>query len=81
MIIPRQVLGIARGNAYPLVRNVVQATGPAGATYRAIRPGLGFNCNPLLCSCTGDDDCNDMFTTDVCGPIAICIDDVCFCGR
>ena len=25
-----------------------------------------------FCTCTGDDDCNDMFSTDVCGPSAIC---------
>jgi hypothetical protein len=42
---------------------------------------LGFNCAPWGCVCTGDADCNDMFSTNACGPWAICIDNVCFCGR
>ena len=42
--------------------------------------GLGFSCNPYFCACTGDADCNDMFTTPLCGA-AICIDNSCFCLR
>jgi hypothetical protein len=37
--------------------------------------GLGFQCTGLHCSCNGDDDCNDMFTTNVCGDIAQCYED------
>ena len=49
---------------------------------RRIAPGpLPFECNSTFCVCRGDADCNDMFGTDVCGPIAICINDVCVCGR
>lgn len=40
-----------------------------------------FQCGPIFCMCTGDADCNDMFTTNVCGPSAICINNVCFCAR
>ena len=42
---------------------------------------LGFSCNPIVCVCRGDDDCNDMFGTTVCGGRAICIDDYCYCDR
>jgi hypothetical protein len=55
-----------------------------GVSVRAVRRptrALGFNCNPLFCSCTGDADCNDMFTTGLCGPRDICIDSTCYCVR
>lgn len=42
---------------------------------------VSFDCSPSFCVCKGDGDCNDMFGTNVCGPIAICIDDVCVCRR
>jgi hypothetical protein len=31
-----------------------------------------YKCAGLRCSCTGDVDCNDMFNSGVCGPIAQC---------
>jgi hypothetical protein len=45
-----------------------------------------FTCNPIWCSCQGDDDCNDMFTTNVCGDTAFCVDTSspgvkCYCER
>jgi hypothetical protein len=59
----------------------------AGAGMRALFTGvpLGFTCSGLHCSCSGDDDCNDMFST-VCGDIASCTEDdsggvVCECLR
>jgi hypothetical protein len=42
---------------------------------------LNFNCEGLLCSCSGDDDCNDMFTTGGCGDIAVCDERGCWCLR
>jgi hypothetical protein len=33
---------------------------------------LGYTCSGLLCTCTGDDDCNDMFSDGLCGPISSC---------
>jgi hypothetical protein len=42
---------------------------------------LNFSCNGVYCSCHGDVDCNDMFTTNACGARAICIDDYCYCSR
>ena len=43
--------------------------------------GLNFSCQNLVCVCTGDQDCNDLFTSDLCGDIAICYPDGCFCIR
>lgn len=31
-----------------------------------------YSCEGGYCTCTGDDDCNDMFSGDDCGPKAIC---------
>ncbi len=47
--------------------------------------GMQFQCNFMVCSCSGDADCNDMFSTSVCGD-GICFEDgqggvVCFCFR
>ena len=40
-----------------------------------------FQCSQRFCACSGDEDCNDMFTTNVCGPYAICFGDLCICYR
>lgn len=40
-----------------------------------------YNCDGLLCSCSGDDDCNDMFTKGGCGDIAVCDERGCWCLR
>jgi hypothetical protein len=42
---------------------------------------LGFTCGGAGCICVGDADCNDMFSTNVCGPYAVCSDSVCVCSR
>lgn len=39
------------------------------------------DCGDLACVCTGDDDCNDLFTSGKCGPIAVCYPDGCVCIR
>jgi hypothetical protein len=51
----------------------------------SLRPRLGFECGGPLCICSGDEDCNDLFTTDLCGD-AICFEGaggavVCLCVR
>jgi hypothetical protein len=51
----------------------------------SLRPRLGFECGGPLCICSGDEDCNDLFTTGLCGD-AICFegaggDVVCLCLR
>jgi hypothetical protein len=61
------------------------------AVASALRAGagagrLGFACAPWGCICTGDADCNDMFSTNACGSRAVCFTDarggvVCVCVR
>jgi len=64
------------------------AINPLGQAFAA--PSLGgggfttqFSCDSFLCDCTGDADCNDMFSTDVCGDLAFCDADTgkCYCFR
>ena len=38
-------------------------------------PRLAFDCGVFVCGCSGDDDCNDMFTRGVCGGDAVCVED------
>jgi hypothetical protein len=45
---------------------------------------LAFACDENSCVCAGEDDCNDMFTGQSCGPEAVCLSDgagsfVCIC--
>jgi hypothetical protein len=47
-------------------------TSPEGAerSDQALAPGggsLGYSCDGIYCTCTGDDDCNNMFSDGVCG--------------
>ena len=42
----------------------------------ASKGGLSFSCNGIYCACSGDLDCNDMFSHNVCGIRAICYDNV-----
>jgi hypothetical protein len=53
----------------PLAKNesALISTGTGGG-------GLGYSCDGALCTCTGDVDCNDMFSDGICGPIASCDD-------
>jgi hypothetical protein len=47
-----------------------------------IKPGTtAFQCSQNFCICYGDGDCNDMFTTNVCGPNAVCFGNNCVCYR
>jgi hypothetical protein len=49
---------------------------------RTMRAGrMDFACSGRYCVCDGDTDCNDMFTTNVCGVNAVCIGTLCFCDR
>ena len=34
--------------------------------------GLNFNCSGLFCECTGDTDCNNMFSGSACSSFAWC---------
>src|SRR5262249_37535085 len=42
---------------------------------------LNYSCGDLACVCTGDEDCNNLFSSTECGPIAVCYEDGCFCLR
>jgi hypothetical protein len=42
---------------------------------------LNYNCEGILCSCSGDADCTDMFTKEACGDIAACDERGCWCFR
>lgn len=33
---------------------------------------MNFSCNTTSCSCRGDADCNNMFSSSVCGRSAVC---------
>jgi hypothetical protein len=67
------ILPAARINGIP---PVVSSEG------RSVGDSAGFNCSTLFCSCSGDDDCNNMFeTAGACGPVAVCTDDDCVCFR
>jgi len=43
---------------------------------------VGYTCGPLTCVCSGDDDCNNMFTSacssDTSGDV--CVGDTCQCN-
>ena len=64
---------------------VSQLAGPPGALRRSgqrlVAGRTGFACGGFACTCSGDADCNDMFSTAVCGDIAQCVDDMCWCLR
>lgn len=43
---------------------------------QAVRmPALGFACSLFVCTCSGDDDCNDLFSGSNCGGDAVCVND------
>jgi hypothetical protein len=50
-------------------------------SYKPISASAEFACSTEFCMCSGDTDCNDMFTTNVCGPKAVCFGNLCICAR
>jgi hypothetical protein len=53
-----------------------------GLKLSAARMGGGtinFTCSGLFCGCTGEVDCNNMFSGGACGSIAWCYNDRCYC--
>lgn len=50
-------------------------------SYKLSSTSTQFACSSEFCMCKGDSDCNDMFTTNVCGPNAVCFGDLCVCAR
>ncbi len=43
--------------------------------------GLNFQCGIIICECNGDDDCNKMFSSDICTGSAYCdsVTGKCYC--
>ena len=60
-LVPARVIGLAPRFGLGRVGPIVDGGGR-----------LGFSCGRLTCDCSGDDDCNDMFSSGVCGDIALC---------
>lgn len=72
--IAAQSAGVARsidGRSAPIAK-ITLSKSAAAATNRAFvrgsylkgrSGGLEFTCNSIVCVCTGDDDCNQMFST------------------
>lgn len=90
MLIPNQTTGSRRYGdrsakipaAIVAHDSIVPAARAGGASLGFLRGrSLGFTCSGFGCVCTGDADCNDMFSTNVCGPYAVCINNVCWCSR
>jgi hypothetical protein len=81
----RRYASVAGATATPAAARVVAQRVPLGGAVLgaplASRAALGFQCSGLACTCGGDADCNDMFSTGVCGDIASCDERGCWCLR
>jgi len=42
---------------------------------------LGFECSSTACTCQGDRDCNDLYSTGLCGDVGVCGETGCWCLR
>jgi len=88
MLLPTQSSGSRRernifgDNAIEIdaISRVVPAARALGGTLSGAGR-LGFDCSPFGCVCSGDADCNDMFSTNACGPYAVCTPTFCWCSR
>ncbi len=45
---------------------------PGVKTFTSDAEPSGFSCGTLSCSCSGENDCANMFATDACGESALC---------
>ena len=63
----------------------INNTGKIGPNILQSEPeATAFTCIGNMCVCFGDNDCNDMFTSNVCSPAtedAVCVDDNCICVK
>jgi hypothetical protein len=85
-MIPKQTIGVSRygyRSTQPAIvaRALIIPAARAGGASVGRAPVGGFTCGGFGCVCSGDADCNDMFSTNACGPYAVCINDVCWCSR
>lgn len=76
----RMFIGVQRGKVMSVkVMNRVGKWGPN--VIGTAQEKQHFWCVGGICGCTGDTDCNDMFTSAVCGDAAVCVGDNCYCGK
>lgn len=66
------VSGIPSVISPSVMPQALRDVGSGGGGGGAGLSGLGFTCGGTSCRCDGDSDCNDMFSTNVCGPNAYC---------
>jgi|GEM_PF-5271183 len=60
--VPMQRFGFSN---VPLLQGPRTPIPPRGGT-------MNFSCNMTSCTCHGDADCNNMFSSNVCGRSAVC---------
>lgn len=76
----RMYIGVQRGKVMSVkVMNRVGKWGPN--VIGTAQQKQHFWCVGGICGCTGDTDCNDMFTSAVCGDAAVCVGDDCYCAK
>lgn len=71
----RPTTGAVRIGLTSVIRN------PNSGAFPGTHPTALVECSGLLCTCSGDVDCNDMFTNHGCGDIAGCDERGCWCLR
>ncbi|MEO6391914.1 MAG: hypothetical protein ABIP75_08695, partial [Pyrinomonadaceae bacterium] len=69
----RPTTGAVRIGLTSAIRN------PTVGTFPGTQGTALVSCEGLLCTCTGDVDCNDMFTNYNCGDLAGCDERGCWC--
>jgi len=67
MFFPNQSQGIM-----PNRLRGIEGFGSSSSKFMESFGRLNFDCGYLSCSCQGDRDCNDMFSTDICSGSAVC---------
>ena len=78
-------LQIVKSRGRVISINPISNTGQLGPNMlKANTETQAFTCFGPICICFGDDDCNDMFISNVCSrdsDDAACVDDVCMCNK
>lgn len=63
------------------LRSLGSQTGAMSVGRRIGGPRTGFTCSGFACTCRGDQDCNDMYSTGLCGDVGVCDENGCWCLR
>lgn len=59
-------------NLHTRITPQLKLASPIKSLLSTISRSSNFSCNGLECSCRGDNDCNDLFSTGLCGDVASC---------